>query len=439
MNGYLEILLKLTVIWAVLLAYYFVAMRRAPFAWRRAYLLVTALAGVVVPFLPPLYFGPMAENLTPVRQTITAVLDLRANATTTSPATGGQHIPWLLVVLVASHIALWYRVITDGIKIRRYQVDGQRSIYDGYPVITHPNIPSPMASFGVILLPAKLVGTPLHHTALLHETSHLRHRHHYDVVLLQCLLSLLWFHPLLWLLRHELNAVHEYQADADVVATIPRKTYGLQLIQASQTRAQLGLFSSPLKNRITMLTQPQSPSRNYLTPLLAVLLAGGLSLAFSDVYIPPPAPLTTEAQTTEFTPRLATLDKSATEQEARKALLQLLYTNIGYPAANRNNGMEGKSSLSLVIGTDGKVQSFATGADNQPKVYQEDGLGDIELVIIGNPGEPLDTEEANIEFFTEEAKKMLEVINEVGFLPPFMYGFNEPIEYRIYFKFQLEE
>ena len=169
--------------------------------------------------------------------------------------------------------------------------------------------------------------------------------------------------------------------------------------------------------------------------LFAVLLLGGLSTASTTV-LPTPPPTESIAS---FVPRLSTLEKSSTDEEAERALAELLYNQITYPAANRNGGVEGKSSLTLIIGSNGKVQSYSTGADNQPKAKQAEELGDLELVIIGYRGKRTPKSKANIGLFSEEAKKMLELIKEVGFHPPFLYGFDAPIEYTIYFKFQLEK
>ena len=61
---------------------------------------------------------------------------------------------------------------------------------------------------------AKAVGHSEVLPALLaHEEAHVRHRHSYDVVVVEVLTALQWFNPVVWFLRQELRVVHEYEAD----------------------------------------------------------------------------------------------------------------------------------------------------------------------------------------------------------------------------------
>ncbi|MBQ7494828.1 MAG: hypothetical protein IJT75_03555, partial [Bacteroidaceae bacterium] len=59
-------------------------------------------------------------------------------------------------------------------------------------------------------------GTPALPPILAHEEAHVRHRHSYDIMVVEVLTALQWFNPVVWLLRQELRTLHEYQADASV-------------------------------------------------------------------------------------------------------------------------------------------------------------------------------------------------------------------------------
>ena len=47
---------------------------------------------------------------------------------------------------------------------------------------------------------------------LVHEEAHVRHRHSYDIVVVERLTALQWFNPVVWFLRQELSthAHHRY-------------------------------------------------------------------------------------------------------------------------------------------------------------------------------------------------------------------------------------
>ena len=55
-------------------------------------------------------------------------------------------------------------------------------------------------------------------TIIAHEEAHVRHRHSYDIVVVEVLTALQWFNPVVWFLRQELRTLHEYEADASVLS-----------------------------------------------------------------------------------------------------------------------------------------------------------------------------------------------------------------------------
>ena len=48
---------------------------------------------------------------------------------------------------------------------------------------------------------------------LLHETMHLRNHHTLDLLFMQIFLLVYWFNPVVWLLKRELQEVHEFEAE----------------------------------------------------------------------------------------------------------------------------------------------------------------------------------------------------------------------------------
>ncbi|MFR7965210.1 MAG: M56 family metallopeptidase [Alistipes finegoldii] len=67
---------------------------------------------------------------------------------------------------------------------------------------------------------------------VLHEKAHLRLRHSVDLLLTDLAGCLQWFNPAMWLLRRELRAIHEYEADEAVLDSgVDAKHYQLLLIR----------------------------------------------------------------------------------------------------------------------------------------------------------------------------------------------------------------
>ncbi|MCD8261231.1 MAG: hypothetical protein LUD15_06900 [Bacteroides sp.] len=65
-----------------------------------------------------------------------------------------------------------------------------------------------------------------------HETAHLRKLYSLDLILADLCIFFQWFNPAAWLLKQELQNIHEYEADEDVLNTgIDARTYQFLLIK----------------------------------------------------------------------------------------------------------------------------------------------------------------------------------------------------------------
>ena len=120
---------------------------------------------------------------------------------------------------------------------------------------------------------------------LAHERGHIRLRHSWDVVLVDMLTALQWFNPAMWMLRMDLRAIHEYEADAAVLSQgINARQYQYLLVTKA---AGIGGYSiangishSTLKNRITMMLHKKS-QKSHLLKLLVLLPIVAVALALN--------------------------------------------------------------------------------------------------------------------------------------------------------------
>ena len=118
---------------------------------------------------------------------------------------------------------------------------------------------------------------------LAHERGHIRRRHSLDLLLVDTLTALQWFNPAMWMLRQDLRAIHEYEADAAVLSQgINMRQYQYLLIQKAVSHCGYsvanGISHSTLKNRINMMLHKNS-SRASLLKLLALVPIVGIALA----------------------------------------------------------------------------------------------------------------------------------------------------------------
>ena len=374
-----DFLPRATVIWGALLAYYVIWGRRERPSFQRWFLLGSWLLGFVIPLLPS-YQLPQAELLTQPVYRVVGYVTESAGSPPTELATAGWSWDWLLPLVYGAGVLFFSaRAQVQKKYVKQCLADGERSVFAGYPVIRSARVTSPFAAAGRIFLPLTAGDVALTHTALIHESAHLRLRHQNDKTLLTISTILLWFHPLSWIYRRLLATAHEYEADAAVVATVPRRVYARQLLHAAQGPGRgMGLFSSPLKQRITMMLRDNTSRRFRPVSLLvlALLLTGLVACnADADLNEPENAPATTDLTAGV---RYADAPDVATTMDM---LVREIYQEIGYPVAARSVGHTGRYRASLHFDESGhltrtSVLPFADSDQAAPPSYPE-------LVVIG--------------------------------------------------------
>ena len=189
----------------------------------------------------------------------------------------------LMVIYVVGVVVAWLRYLWSFASLLLLIRRSERITVDGLPkgvvVLTHPSVTTPCSWMHWMLLsPADVQSRPV----ILHELSHIRLRHSWDMLLCELTCRMLWCVPFAWMLRQDLRDVHEYQADRRVLRSgIKDEEYQLLLIRkATGTRLQTvvnALNQSPIKRRFKMMYK--KPSRRWVALKAAYLLPlGALSL-----------------------------------------------------------------------------------------------------------------------------------------------------------------
>ena len=115
-----------------------------------------------------------------------------------------------------------------------------------------------------------------------HEMSHIEHGHSWDILFAEMMMILQWFNPFIYQYKKELQSLHEYQADRDVVATgVDKKNYMMLIVQqctAGDFSRMSNNFSLILtKKRIKMITKNEKAKGLWwrllaTLPVLAILM-----------------------------------------------------------------------------------------------------------------------------------------------------------------------
>ena len=118
---------------------------------------------------------------------------------------------------------------------------------------------------------------------VLHEMAHIRRCHSMDVALCNMMIVFQWYNPAAWLLKRELQTVHEYEADEAVLSAGVDATHYQMLLIRKAVGERLftmanNLNHNSLKKRITMMkikrTNPvQKAKIAFVLPLAAMTVA----------------------------------------------------------------------------------------------------------------------------------------------------------------------
>ncbi|MDQ4141248.1 MAG: hypothetical protein M3142_12090 [Bacteroidota bacterium] len=135
-----------------------------------------------------------------------------------------------------------------------------------------------------------------------HEKIHVRLKHSFDLLLAEIAVIVLWFNPIAWLFKREIEKNNEYQTDAMLLLNEPVNPlqYQLNLLQIAAPNKPLSITTnynqSLLKQRILMMNAKKSAPGSYwkygfLVPLFfgTVLMmnepASSQELPFSDILL----------------------------------------------------------------------------------------------------------------------------------------------------------
>ena len=253
---------------------------------------------------------------------------------------------------------------------------------------------------------------------LAHERGHIRLRHSWDLLLVDTLTALQWFNPAMWMLRQDLRAIHEYEADGAVLSLgINARQYQYLLISKA---AGIGGYSlangishSTLKNRINMMLHKKSERRSLLK-LLALIPIVGIALALNArtvtdyVYDEPQKQQPVKKGKKAGTIKVNGQDIKVVEQDdivtvegeveapaqespaddafdvveqmpeypgGPKALMEFLNNNVQYPAEAEKAGIQGRVIATFVVEKDGSIS-------NAKVVKSVDPLLDAEAIRV---------------------------------------------------------
>ena len=234
---------------------------------------VEVAAGAAVPAMPALLQAPAA-----------AAAEMPTTVAAEAPA-AAIHGSWLPAALALIYFAgvifCLVRIVVELFQISRIIRSGEaRPQEDGTTLVIVDRDIAPFSWMKWIVLSREDCGN---NHIVKHECAHIRLGHARDLLFIDILSSMQWFNPIMRMLKDDLRAVYEYEADDSVLregANIKEYQYSLirKAVSASGYSITNSFNHSILKNRITMMSKRKSATLRGLRALYVVpLVAAGLA------------------------------------------------------------------------------------------------------------------------------------------------------------------
>ena len=236
---------------------------------------------------------------------------------------------------------------------------------------------------------------------LIHELAHIRNHHSWDLLLADLCIFVQWFNPAAWLLKQELQTIHEYEADDTVLREgVDAKKYQMLLIKkAVGTRlySMANSFNhSSLKKRITMMLKEKSNPWARVKYLYVLPLA---ALAVSAFARPEVSAVADELSSAKVNDLVASMKTNQTETASvavkdtltpdesvfevveqmpefpggYKEMMKYIEQNMRYPEEAKKAGTQGRVVVQFLVNKNGAISDVSV-------LHSVDRLLDAEAV-----------------------------------------------------------
>ena len=146
-----------------------------------------------------------------------------------------QQIPWRMILggiycagLLACLAHFVGSLLSIALLIRRSK---RRVMADGTILVTHNKAYGPFSWMRYIIVSEQDLSDNFD-MILAHERAHIRLHHSWDLLFVQLCATAQWFNPAAWLLKRELEAIHEFEADSDTLRQgFDARQYQLRLFE----------------------------------------------------------------------------------------------------------------------------------------------------------------------------------------------------------------
>lgn len=362
-------ILKSSVCLTIFYLFYKLLLSRDTFhRFNRIALLSLIMLSVIIPFCEI-----TLEEATAIQRPVMDLENLLAAVSMRTSAESASQPVWLRVMVIAyiiGGILTLCQFAYSFYALFRLMRQGTPKLVDGIHLILTDQPVVPFSWMRTIVISRKDFeesGIEI----MTHEMAHIKARHSIDLLISEICILFHWFNPSVWLLRQELQNIHEYEADESVLNQgVDAKRYQLLLIKkavgAQRFTSMANSFNhSSLKKRITMMLKKKSNPWARLKYLYVLPLAVIAVAAFARPEISSELDEISAVKVNDLTAIMKTEEVKSPEKHPAKEIKvqgQVLEKSTNAPVVGANVIIKGTTSGTITDLDGNFVISMPVGA-----------------------------------------------------------------------------
>ena len=271
-------ILKFSACLAILLLFYKVLLEHlAIHRFKRIYLLSSILISVIIPLIT------ITEYVIANNNSNASIVEFTELTSDNSFSIWSYLSYFALIIYLTGVIIFSFRFFKNIHQIFNRIKSNPKLKQTYHTKVLLSNLITPHTFFSYIFLnKIKFENQQIPTEVLLHEETHAKQKHSIDVLFIEIVQIILWFNPLIYIIKQSIKLNHEYLADQNVLRQgISAKKYQQTILayssHASHPTLANAINYSLIKKRITVMkTQTSKLSARirslFLLPLLAILI-----------------------------------------------------------------------------------------------------------------------------------------------------------------------
>jgi TonB family protein len=334
--------------------YYLVLRNESCYTFNRYYLLLSVTFSAIFPLVRIDSPWALSREVTSVITLPEMVVDPYANYYT--------DISWLEVVYALGIIFFAGKLLMKVVSIIKIVRNGEKELRHDY-VLVRTRGKLPTFSFLNYLFwdDSQQLNEKQENQILNHELAHIRRKHSRDILFIEIAHAVMWFNPLMYVIKSALTMTHEFEADDK--ATEGRDIEAYQKLLAQQVLNQYGLAlgshfnQSQTLKRLRMLTNKNNNVYwgKFAFPVLAMAMVFGVISC--ELPGASEEELTIQAAAVSDGPEevFTKVEEMPTPPGGMSAFYTYVARTLKYPAQARRLGVEGKVFIEFAVDKDGSI------------------------------------------------------------------------------------